>query len=102
MDAVVTRIIEIERQCAAAVLQAEQASARRIEEHKRALEEKKALQREQILSTENSRRIQTIAEAKRKSEAASAASMHDRESLFQDSSLNKVIREDILSILLEG
>jgi len=102
MDAVVTRIIEIERQCAAAVEQNERDSAGRIEEHKRALEEEKALRRDQILSTENSRRIQTIAEAKRKSETVSAASKHDRESLFQDSSLNKAIQEDILSILLEG
>ncbi len=100
MDAVVTRIIEIEKRCAAAVEQAGQDSARRIDERKRVLEEEKAARREQILSAENSRRIQTIEEAKRKAGAALASLRSERESLFHNPSLNETIREDILSILL--
>lgn len=100
MDAVVTRIIEIERRCAAAVEQAEQDSARRIDERKRVLEEEKAAMRKQILAAENSRQIQTIEEAKRKVAAALTALKSERESLFQTPSLNEAVREDMLSILL--
>ena len=100
MDQVITRIVAIERQCSADVEQAEEACAKRIETHKRILEEKKTTQLTQIIAAENTRMTQAVEDAKRHIEAASAAFRGDCESLLQNPVLNEAIKEDITSILL--
>jgi len=101
MDEVIARIVEIEKQFAADVEQAELKSAKKIEAHQRLLEEKKIRERTQITAAENSRLTRTVEEAKNQIEATSAAFRKDSENLFQKSALNEAIKEDIISILLE-
>ena len=100
MDEVITRIVEIEKQCSADVEQAEIQYQKRIETHKRILEERKNKERTQIISTENTRLIKAVEEAKILTEATSAALRRDCDSLFLDPALNEAIKEDIISILL--
>jgi uncharacterized protein (UPF0276 family) len=102
MDEVITRIVEIERQCSVDVEQAQLEYAEHIEAHKRILEESKTQEFARITAAENTRLSQAILEAKRKTEAVSAIFRKDTETLFQDQSLNKAIQEGIISILLEG
>jgi hypothetical protein len=101
MDEVITRIVEIEKQCSADVEQAQLEYGKRIEAHKRILEEKKAKDCAQITSAENTRLTQTVEEAKKQIEDASTALRRDSESRLQDPVLNETIKEDIISILLE-
>ena len=100
MDEVITRIIEIERQCSADVEQAGKECSKRIDSHRNLLQEKKTSQFAQIIAAENTRLLQSIEDAKKQTEAASAAFRRDSESLFQDPALNEAIKEDIISILL--
>ena len=100
MDDVITRIVEIERQCSADIEQAQLEYAKDLEAHKRILEERKTREFAQIIATENTRLTQSIEEAKRQTEATSAAFRQDSESLFQDPILNQTIKEGIISILL--
>ena len=100
MDDVITRIVEIERQCSADIEHAQLEYAKNIEVHKRILEERKTREFAQIIAAENTRLTQSIEEAKRQTEATSAAFRQDSESLFQDPILNEKIKEDIISILL--
>ena len=100
MDDVITRIVEIERQCSADVEQARLDYVKSIESHKLILEEKKTKERAKIISVENTRLTQAVEEAKNQTAAASAALKRDSESLLQDPVLNEEIKEDIISILL--
>jgi len=100
MDDVITRIVEIERQCSADVEQARLEYGKTIEAHKRVLEEKKAKERARIISIENTRLTQAVEDAKTEIEAASAAIRRESESLLEDQLLKKAIKEDIISILL--
>ncbi len=100
MDEVITRIMEIENRCSAAVEQAELDCAKRIEEHKRFLEEKKLREHTRILAAEKTRLTQAIEEAKIRTEAASIAFGRDSERLFQDPALQEKIKSKIISILL--
>jgi hypothetical protein len=102
MDTVIARIIEIERESTLDIERAEGASRENIEAHRRTLEEEKERTHALIITTEKSRLTQAVLEAKRKTEATSAALQRDRESIFQDPLLNETIKEDIISILLEG
>jgi hypothetical protein len=100
MDEVITRIVEIERQCAADVEQAELESAKKIEAHQRLLEEKILRDRTLITSAENSRLTRAVEEARKQIEAASAAFRKDIENLYQNPILIEAIKKDIISILL--
>jgi hypothetical protein len=102
MDDVITRIVEIERQCSADVEQVRLEYGKNIETHKRILEEKKMKERAQIISVENTRLTQAVEEAKRQIEAAHDSFRRDNEGLFQDPVLNEAIKEDIISVLLMG
>jgi hypothetical protein len=101
MDEVITRIIGIERQCSADVEQAGKECSKRIEAHKSLLEGKKTSQYALITAAENTRLLQSVEDAKRQTEVASAAFRRDSESLFRDPALNEAIKEDIISILFE-
>ena len=100
MDDVITRIVEIERQCSADVEQARLEYGKTIEAHKRVLEEKKAKERARIISIENTRLTQAVEDAKVQTEAASAAVWKENDRLFEDHVLRGAIKEDIISILL--
>ena len=102
MDELITRIVEIERQCAAVIEKAEAASAGRIAEHKRVCEAKKEEERKRILSSENARRTQTLNDAKQQIQNETADFLQGSERLFADPGLQTRIKEEILNILLEA
>lgn len=102
MDAVVSRIIEIERESALYLEQAEVASQKKIEAHRLALDEEQERTRAGIISEENNRFSKTILEAKKQTEAASVAFLKHSEQPFHDPVIIQTIQEDILSVLLEG
>jgi len=102
MDTVVARIIEIERESTQDIERAEEASRQKIEAHRRTLTDKKEQAHVNIIFTENNRLAQAILEAKRQTEAASVAFQRDCEHPFHDPVLTETIKEDMISILLEG
>jgi hypothetical protein len=102
MDEVITRIMEIERQCSDDVEKAEAEYSKKIELHKQVLEEKKTKEHARIISAESTRLTQAIENTKREIEAASAVFRRDNESRFQDSFLKEAIKEEIISILLKS
>ena len=102
MDEVITRILEIERQCTSDIEQTRLECEKNIEARKRTLEEKISFERNQISVTENSRLTRAVEEAKKLTEDASAAFQRDCERPFDDPVLTEAIKEDIISILLEG
>jgi len=102
MDDLVTRIVEIERQCSADIEQARLAYGKRIEDHKRVLEERKINEHARISSIENSRLTEAVQEAKKQIEVTSAALRRDNESRLQDPVLKAMVQEDIISILFTG
>jgi len=102
MDELITRIVEIERQCAAVIEKAEADSAGRIAAHKTACETKIEEERKQILSSENARQTRTLNDAKRKIQNETEVFLKDGERLFDDPRLQARIRESIINILLEA
>ncbi|KQC07263.1 MAG: hypothetical protein APR62_00630 [Smithella sp. SDB] len=102
MDDIITRIVDIERQCSADVEAVQIEYKNNIEDHKRFLEEKKSRECADILSGENIRLSQAVEEAKKQSDVTSNAFITDIENIFKDQSLNELIKENIISILLES
>jgi hypothetical protein len=100
MDAVITRIIEIEKQCAMEIKQAEDLCREKIEAHKRDLKEKKGGEYARIMAAGDARATQAIEALKKQTESAFLAAGRDDESRFQDPALTKTIKEKILVILL--
>lgn len=101
MDAVITRIIEIEKRSAIDIERAEDAYHKNIEAHRRTLEEKKERAHAQIISIENERMTQTMSELNKRTEEASLASAREFESRFHDQVLVEAIKEKIVAILLK-
>ncbi|MCU0595885.1 MAG: hypothetical protein MUC98_10555 [Desulfobacterota bacterium] len=102
MDEVITRIVEIERQCSADVELAELEYGKKIEAHRRILEEKKARECALILSQENARLTRALEVAKRQVEASSVALRRESENTVQNPALIEAIKEEIISILLKS
>ncbi len=102
MDAVISRIIEIERESARDLEQAEEASRKKIAAHQFALEKEKERAHADIVSAENARFSQTILEAKKQADAVSEAFLKDSERPFHEPVTTQAIQEDIISVLLEG
>ncbi|TFG93591.1 MAG: hypothetical protein E4H15_00945 [Syntrophobacterales bacterium] len=100
MDDMITRIVEIEKQCADEIEKAEQAYRKKIEIHRAAVQERKAKECARIVSESETRLAQAIEEAKKKTEAEFQAAGGDIEKLYQDTSLDREIQEKIVSILL--
>ena len=100
MDAVITRIIEIEKQSAKDIERAEDAYRKNIEAHRRTLEEKKERVHAQNISTENARLTQTLRELNKQTEEGSLASARDYEFRFHDHALVEAVKENIVVILL--
>jgi len=101
MDAVITRIIEIERQSAMDIERAEDAYRKNIEAHRRTLEDEKERAHAQCISDENTRLTQTLNDLKKQTEEASLASAGEYEKRFQDPALIEAIKEKIVDILLK-
>lgn len=101
MENVITRIVEIEKQCAQDIANAEHEFKKRIENHKRTLEEKKEQTFNDIAAESNARLARVLEEAKRKTQADSLAAKDSFDRLYQDSSLRDAIKDKIISILLK-
>jgi len=101
MDTVITRIIEIEKQSALKVAQAEEAGNRNVEAHRLTLEQKKESTHADIISEENSRLTQALEALKKRTEAASDASGRDYENRFHNPELIDAIKRRIVDILLK-
>jgi hypothetical protein len=101
MENVITRIVEIEKQCAQDITNAEQEYKKKVEVHKRTLEKKKSQAFNDIVVKGNTRLVQALEEAKRKTQADSLAAKSSFDRLYKDSSLHDAIKEKIVSILLK-
>ncbi len=100
MDAVINRIIEIEKQCAMEIEQAEDVSREKIEAHRRALLEKREREQARITSADGTRATQAIAALKKRTEEESLISGKNYESRFRDPVLAETVKEKIVAILL--
>jgi len=100
MDDMITRIVEIEKQCADEVEKAKQAYRKRIEEYKETVQEKKTRECTRIVSKSDTRLARAIEEAENKTKAEFRAAEGDIERLYQDPLLNREIQEKVVSILL--
>jgi hypothetical protein len=101
MDAVITRIIEIEKQSATDIERAEDSYQKNIEAHRRTLQEEKERAHAQIISAENTRLAQALSELNKQTEAASLVSSRDYENRFHDPVLVEAVKEKIVAILLK-
>jgi hypothetical protein len=100
MDDVITRVVEIERQCSAEVEQVRRDSARTIEARRLLLDEEAARERERIAAAENAGVAEALAEAKKISAAVFSEARTDSDRLFEDPLLKEAVRREILAILL--
>lgn len=100
MKTVITRIVELEKQCAAEVEQAERESKERIEAHRVGLEERKKKEFAAIEAANKERLAGALKEVEAEVERESEAVRRDHERLEQDAALREEIREKILSLLL--
>lgn len=100
MENVITRIVEIEKQCAEEIEKAQWESTNMIDAYRLTLEEKKEKEFAAIISAGNERLAQAIEEAKEQTRIESGAASKENERLVQDPELKKAIKEKILSILL--
>ncbi|MBN2397577.1 MAG: hypothetical protein JXI32_04290 [Deltaproteobacteria bacterium] len=100
MDDTISRIMEIEKRCADEIEGAQQASRRKIESHRKTVEERKAEECARITGENEARLKEAVAEAQRKTETAFHTAEGEMEALSRDPSLGREIRERIVSILL--
>lgn len=102
MEDTISRIMEIEKQCADEVEQAEQAYRRKIEEHRKTVEKRKAEESARIVDEGKDRLAKAIEEAQKNTGEALHAAEGEMEKLDRDPSLEREIQERIVSILLTG
>lgn len=100
MNTIINRILELEKQSAMEIEQAENTYKKNIDALLVALEEKKEQVQELIITKENARLTQAIQEFNKKSGDESLAALKDYETLFQDPAKVIAIKEKIASILL--
>jgi protein-tyrosine-phosphatase len=101
MDTVMTRVLEVEKECAGAVEKAEQEYRQKIEAYKKAIEEKKTREFDLIIAAGNEKLKEALERAKKQAETEFIALQKDSERFYQDPALTDAIKEMILSILLE-
>ena len=97
MDAVIKRIMEIEKQCAIDIERAEDACRKNIEAHKRALDQKKEKDHAEIISNENIRLTQALEKLHKQIEETTKTSGREYESCFNDQALVEAVKERIES-----
>lgn len=102
MEAVITRILEIEKQSAMDIERAEEAYRKNVEVHRRALEEERERTQALIVEKENSRLTEALQALNRQTEKTSLAAHRDYERLFQDPATIDAVKEKIVAILLTG
>jgi len=101
MENMITRIVEIEKQCAQEIASAEQEYKKNIENHKRSLEDKKA-QAFNTIAVEANTRLERLIEAeKSKAQAETLTAEDSLGRLSKDVSTLETIKERIVSILLK-
>jgi hypothetical protein len=101
-DNVISRIIEVERQCADAVEKAERNYRREIALYKQVLEEKKKNELERISAAEKARLLRAIEEKKEQIEIISKELAHTIDKLLEDASLNEAVKEKIVTMVLSS
>ncbi|MBN2397512.1 MAG: hypothetical protein JXI32_03955 [Deltaproteobacteria bacterium] len=100
MEDTISRIMEIEKQCADEVEQAEEAYRRKVEEHRKTVEERKAEESARIVDEGKDRLARAIEEAQKNAGEALHAAEVEMVRLDQDPSLEREIQEKIVSLLL--
>lgn len=100
MDNMIARIMEIEKQAALEIEQAEDASRKNIEERRRALEEEKQRALASIVTEENARFVQAVEAIHRQTTSSSPDADRQFESLFRDPAKINAIKEKIVAVLL--
>lgn len=100
MDTVMTKILEVEKECAGKVDKAERECRQNIEAYKKAIEEKKSREFDLIIAAGNEKLKEALDRAKKQAESESIALQRDSERLYQDRELTDAVKEKILSILL--
>lgn len=102
MEEVVARIVEVERQSAAGVEQAEQASRERIEAHQRLLAEKKEHAVQEIVAENQARVEKALSEARARIDDDNRQFGREQERLLQDPARLSEIKAAIVELLLAG
>jgi hypothetical protein len=100
MEDVITRILEIEKHSDREIERAEEFCRKKIEVHRRTLEEEKERVHALITTSENTRLTQAIQDLKKRTEEQSSAEIKKNESLFRDPDNIEIMRERIAAILL--
>ena len=100
MDAVVSRIIEIEQKSASDIEQAEAACRMHIEEHQRTLQEEKERIYNNIISTENQRFNEAVQILNERTRKTLSEASKDYEMRFQNAAKAFAVKEKIIDILL--
>jgi hypothetical protein len=100
MDDLITRILEIEKQSDREIEGAEEACRKKIEVHRRTLEEEKERVNALITTSENTRLTQAIQDLKKRTEEESSAEIKKYEILFRDPDKIEIMKERIAAILL--
>ncbi len=95
-----TKILEVEKECAGKVDRAERECRQNIEAYKKAIEEKKSREFDLIIAAGNEKLKEALDRAKKQAESESIALQRDSERLYQDRELIDAVKEKILSILL--
>ena len=102
MDTIITRIIEIEKQTALGIKQAEEASRKKIEAFRRSMQKGKEEACARILSAENQKLTEALEVLNQKTEKALREARAEYEERFQDSGRINAVKEKIIAILLAG
>ncbi len=102
MTDVITRIVEIEKQCTEEIERAQRESKTAIDAHRLGLDERKEKEFAAIISAGNERLAQAIKEAEEQTREEFLAVDRENERLVGDPDLKKEIKEKIISILLSG
>ncbi|HOO46057.1 MAG TPA: hypothetical protein PLM29_07510 [Deltaproteobacteria bacterium] len=101
MENMITRIVEVEKQCAQDIARAEQEYKKNIEDHKRALEDTKAQAFSDIADESATRLERLIEDARSKAQAETLTAEDSLVRLSKDVSTLETIKERIVSILLK-
>ena len=100
MEDLIARVVEIEKQCAEAISNAEKNSKEKITAHARVLEERKASEFATITTETREKLTRSIEEARKRIEAETEAVRRSHERIDLDPTLRETIKQKIVSILL--
>lgn len=100
MEDTISRIMEIEKQCADEVEKTEREYRRKIEEHRKAVEKRRTEECARIVDEDKGRLARAIEAAQENAETEFQTAKDDLEKLYRDPSLDREIQEKIVSILL--